>query len=235
MFHAKSAEFLSVFIARGLAYFFMAIFSGYIQASLAKRLGDDTAEEHGFLTLNPFVYIDPIGFFAFLMTGFGWGQQVPIDPRNFSGKYKRLELVATYAIYPFALSLVAVMTLFLLVAFLGGATLSLPMPGFFVDHYAITHALRMIIGSMVKFGIFFVLFNALLTAVRLGVLYLAGRANMLWHVAEMSSLALALLLVLFFAEALHRLAVDIILFLQLFLWQWWKLILTLSGLISWYR
>jgi len=48
-------------------------------AFAAKLLGDDTAERQGRLTLNPFVHVDPIGAFAMLLIGFGWGKPVPVN------------------------------------------------------------------------------------------------------------------------------------------------------------
>lgn len=56
----------------------------------ANRLGDDTAERMGRLTLNPLAHIDPIGTIALpiLLTmkglpAFGWARPVPIDPTRF--------------------------------------------------------------------------------------------------------------------------------------------------------
>lgn len=43
-------------------------------------LGDTTAERQGRLTLNPAAHIDPMGFLALLLLGFGWGKPVPFNP-----------------------------------------------------------------------------------------------------------------------------------------------------------
>lgn len=51
-------------------------------AFAAKRLGDDTAELMGRLTLNPLAHLDPLGAILFLLVGFGWAKPVPVDPRN---------------------------------------------------------------------------------------------------------------------------------------------------------
>ncbi|TSC80456.1 MAG: peptidase M50 [Candidatus Peregrinibacteria bacterium Gr01-1014_25] len=52
-------------------------------AWMAKRLGDDTAEHAGRLTLNPLSHIDPLGALMFLIVGFGWARPVPVDPSSF--------------------------------------------------------------------------------------------------------------------------------------------------------
>lgn len=51
----------------------------------ARRLGDDTAERMGRLTLNPFAHIDFLGtiLLPFLRVPLGWASPVPIDPAQF--------------------------------------------------------------------------------------------------------------------------------------------------------
>ena len=52
---------------------------GYV----AYKMGDPTARNLGRLTLNPSKHLDPIGFLAMLVFGFGWAKPVPINARNF--------------------------------------------------------------------------------------------------------------------------------------------------------
>jgi Zn-dependent protease len=51
----------------------------------AFRLGDDTAERLGRLTLNPLPHIDPIGTLLLPLLGvpFGWARPVPVNPNRF--------------------------------------------------------------------------------------------------------------------------------------------------------
>ena len=51
----------------------------------ARRLGDDTAERLGRLTLNPLAHIDPIGTLILPLLGipFGWAKPVPVNPTRF--------------------------------------------------------------------------------------------------------------------------------------------------------
>ena len=49
---------------------------------MAKLRGDTTAERMGRLTLNPFAHLDPMGFLAVLLLGFGWAKPVPYNPYN---------------------------------------------------------------------------------------------------------------------------------------------------------
>jgi Zn-dependent protease len=52
---------------------------GYV----AYKLGDPTAHSMGRLTLNPLKHLDPFGFLAMVLFGFGWAKPVPINTRYF--------------------------------------------------------------------------------------------------------------------------------------------------------
>jgi Zn-dependent protease len=66
----------------------------FAHAWVAKRLGDDTAEKQGRLTLNPLPHVDPIGTvllpLAIMVAGggamgfFGWARPVPVNAGRFS-------------------------------------------------------------------------------------------------------------------------------------------------------
>ncbi|MBQ6440186.1 MAG: site-2 protease family protein [Mogibacterium sp.] len=59
-------------------------FHEFAHAWMSDRLGDPTPRRQGRVTVNPLAHIDPIGFLALLLVGFGWGKPVQIDP----GYYK---------------------------------------------------------------------------------------------------------------------------------------------------
>ena len=52
----------------------------FSHALVALRLGDDTAQRAGRLSLNPIRHIDPVGFIFLLLAGFGWARPVLVDP-----------------------------------------------------------------------------------------------------------------------------------------------------------
>ncbi len=51
---------------------------------IAYKLGDDTAQKSGRLSLNPLKHLNPIGFLCMLFFRFGWANPVPIR----AGKFK---------------------------------------------------------------------------------------------------------------------------------------------------
>ena len=76
---------------------FMALtFHEFAHGWAARRLGDQTAESQGRLTLNPIAHIDPFGTIllpAILILSrspilFGWAKPVPINPLNFRNPRK---------------------------------------------------------------------------------------------------------------------------------------------------
>lgn len=60
----------------------------YCHGYAAYKCGDNTAQWHGRLSLNPLKHLDPIGTLMMLLFGFGYARPVPINPRNFN-HYKR--------------------------------------------------------------------------------------------------------------------------------------------------
>ena len=66
----------------------------YAHAFAAYKLGDDTAEKRGRLSLNPLNHIDPIGAISMILFRFGWAKPVPIDPRNFKKPKRDFAIVA---------------------------------------------------------------------------------------------------------------------------------------------
>ena len=71
-------------------------FHEYAHALVAYKLGDDTPRLQNRLTINPAAHIDPVGFIALLLVGFGWGRPVEINPRNFRNM-RRDELMVSLA------------------------------------------------------------------------------------------------------------------------------------------
>ena len=59
-------------------------FHEFAHGFAAYKLGDDTAENDGRLSLNPFAHLDPVGTLMLLVAGFGWGKPVQVNPRNYN-------------------------------------------------------------------------------------------------------------------------------------------------------
>lgn len=66
----------------------------FAHAYAAYRLGDDTAQRAGRLTLNPLAHLDPIGTLMLFLVGFGYAKPVPVNVRNFSRPRRDDSIVA---------------------------------------------------------------------------------------------------------------------------------------------
>jgi Zn-dependent protease len=85
-------------LALGLTGYVVLLFSLSVHESAhalaALKLGDDTAQREGRISLNPIDHIDPIGTLLFpliqIFTGFpllGWAKPTPYNPANFRREY----------------------------------------------------------------------------------------------------------------------------------------------------
>ncbi len=81
-----------------LAYCFSVTIAGAVKAWVAKKAGDYTAEHAGFLTLDPLMHVDLIGLVVLLMTGFGWGREVPVNVHNVRYPYRDMKILSIYYI-----------------------------------------------------------------------------------------------------------------------------------------
>ncbi|HWI55117.1 MAG TPA: site-2 protease family protein, partial [Desulfobacteria bacterium] len=68
----------------------------FAHAYTAYLLGDPTPKEQGRLTFVPHKHIDPIGFIAIFIAGFGWAKPVEVNPGNFS-KPERDDILVSLA------------------------------------------------------------------------------------------------------------------------------------------
>jgi Zn-dependent protease len=72
-------------------------FHEYAHGLVAYRLGDNTAYDHGRLTLNPAAHVDPVGLILLFLAGFGWAKPVPVNPYNLKGDIQRGMLLVSLA------------------------------------------------------------------------------------------------------------------------------------------
>jgi len=94
---------------------FSAILHEYAHGWMARRLGDDTAEREGRLTLNPLKHLDPIGSIVvpllLVITKapffIAWAKPVPYNPYNLRDKkYGELKVAAAGPLTSFALAII---------------------------------------------------------------------------------------------------------------------------------
>jgi hypothetical protein len=94
-----------------ITYFWLIPLLGFFRAWTAKKMGDNTPEMLGFLTLDPFVHTDMLGLGVLCLFGAGWGVHIPIYLNNINGNYanlKRLVVLFSDALLSFLVAVIAV-------------------------------------------------------------------------------------------------------------------------------
>lgn len=92
MINLASAEWLFSLIILIIAYFVSVTINGVLQAKVASKLGDPTAEDMGYASFNPFVHLDPLSFIALILLHIGWPRFIPINPFNVHGPHRLIRL-----------------------------------------------------------------------------------------------------------------------------------------------
>lgn len=82
------------YICRAAVLLFLLPVHEYSHARVALALGDETAENEGRITLNPFRHLDPIGSGLLFFAGVGWAKPVPVDAQNFKNPKYGMALTA---------------------------------------------------------------------------------------------------------------------------------------------
>lgn len=114
MITLHTTELLISVITFFAAYLVVVTCSNVFRAWVAAKMGDDTGVSLGFLTLNPFFHIDPIGVICLFVFYFGWGRMVPINPLNIYGPHRTLRLAVAYlsdTFAHFAMSVIGIIAL----------------------------------------------------------------------------------------------------------------------------
>lgn len=104
-----------------LTYFTVIPIIGFFRAWVAEKMGDDTPEQLGYLTLNPMAHVSFfwLAIMALGFVPFGFGQYIPINPHNFHGKWRVFRMLAAYLSDATANIVLALLALFCFVLFFG--------------------------------------------------------------------------------------------------------------------
>lgn len=99
MINVQSAELFITLITFTIVYILSVTLVGYFHAWVTNRMGDDTAVEMGFLTLNPMQHIDIVGIVCLFLFRIGWGSRIPIDASKIDSNSKVGRWVKLYTAY----------------------------------------------------------------------------------------------------------------------------------------
>lgn len=74
-----------------LTYFWLIPVLGCFRAWVAKKMGDDTPEMLGYLTLDPFIHTDMVGLLVLCVFSAGWGAYIPVYLSNIQGRFANIK------------------------------------------------------------------------------------------------------------------------------------------------
>jgi hypothetical protein len=227
LFNNFTAESIITLTALVFAYFFSVSLVGYLQARLALYLGDDTPAAAGFLTLNPLVHMDVIGFTLLILLGFGWGRAMPIDPNMIRGPNRSVKLLLLYAIEPILCLILASLALCGAVLILGPHQVgliksfikemfysgSVPFKRFALQypaHSSLGLVSALLLMALVFFNIFLATLSLILNGFRYALVVGFDKGYSYTKYADYFVFLFPLLVVFFFADPLRKVLLNII-------------------------
>jgi hypothetical protein len=125
MINLPTAEYIVSLVLLIFVYLTSTTINGYIQASVALKLGDSTPEESGFLTLNPLAHMDVFGFLLLLVTHLGWGKFIPFNYEHVHGKHRMSRIFIMYSMETIVSVILALLALVVAVIWYGPRIVSL--------------------------------------------------------------------------------------------------------------
>lgn len=222
MINLRDIEHIIYLITFAIAYLITETICGWFRAYTAKKMGDDTAQELGFLTLNPFPHIDWIGFIFLLHFGFGWGKAAPISPENITKPHRTLKLCCAYFSDTIAHLFLALLSFVLLISIFGTKmieiidpmmyhkNISLPYLTYFYPHSpSFVLSIAIILAAMMYLSIILAVLNFIVNGFRLVMLLFFNESLGLWYI----DLVVPILLILLFANSLQKYVIDGITFI----------------------
>ncbi len=212
MINLRNIEHIIYIITFIIAYLITETASGWFRAYAAKKMGDDTPEALGFLSLNPLVHIDWVGLIFLIYFGFGWGRAAPITPENINEPHKNLKLACAYFSDTFAHLILALCAFVTLVSIFGTKIIDIAEPMFYYRNISLpylTHyyphcassilTIAVILVAIMYLCIILAVLNFIVNGFRLIMYIFFNESFGLWYI----DLIVPIMLILLFANSLQ--------------------------------
>lgn len=225
-FSLRNIEYIIYIITFLIAYLIAETLCGWFRAYIAKKMGDDTPELMGFLSLNPLVHIDPIGILFLVISGFGWGRASTLNPYNIYGPHRGLKLACAYFSDSLAHLVIALSSLVVLLCCFGTTMLTLAEPMLSCRHISLPLltlyyptssslilSLAMVLVALTYLSVILAVLNSIVNGFRLSMILYFHESIGLWYI----DLIVPIVLILFFANILREYVIHGIMALAYFL------------------
>lgn len=204
MIYYKFAIYATYYISLILSYMILVTMVGCIRALVAKWMGDDTAEQQGFLTLNPAVHADLFGLILLISLGIGWGRQIPINPTNINGRCRWLKLSIAMLSGVFSYLLFAVVGLVALAFAISPAEAF----GHIGTCVSTPNSVISILDLFITMCVFLAAIELVINIVSLGMLYVLERYEDAWQYASYAVLLIPILIFLLYGSQIQLLLAN---------------------------
>ena len=226
----RNIEFFMSILTMLVAYIITETSCGFIRAWVAKKMGDDSAERNGFLSLNPLVHVDMIGVIFLILYNFGWGRYIPINPYAIHGPMQRLKITIAYFSDTIARLLLAVIALVALLSSFGLTLLEVVKPMIFHRHIALPIlakyypetsslmlTLAIILAAIIYLCVLLAVLNLIVNTVRLVILFYFQESLGSGYL----EFFIPILLIIFLADPLQHKAIDFVILAAYHLTRLW--------------
>lgn len=190
-----------------LGYTFSVTLAGAFKAWIAKKAGDYTAEHAGFLTLDPLAHVDFVGMIVLLMTGFGWGREVPVNIYNFHAPRRTMKVLSVY----YASTLAHIMLGVVVILLLSGLKVLQVM---YVGPTIVGSTLELVLQASMGVNIFLAMLRFIQSSIDLIFMHVIERHPEYGMYIQLGSLVATLMLLLFLGRQIQMLFGNLILLLS---------------------
>lgn len=217
MFNLRNIVDIIYLITFIIAYLISETLCGWFRAYVAKKVGDNTPADMGFLSFNPLVHIDPIGMLFLVISGFGWGRASPINPYNIEEPHRGLKLSLAYFSDTFAHLVIAIVSLVVLLCCFGTTMIVLAKPILLYHHESLplltkyyphrsslVLSMAMVLIALIYLCVILTVLNFIVNGFRLVMVLFFHESIGLWYI----DLVIPILLILFFANPLREYVID---------------------------
>ncbi len=223
MLNLNDARAIISLISFFLAYVVAVTPAGAFRSWVAHKMGDDTADELGFTTLNPVMHMDPIGVLFLILANFGWGRYIPVNPFNIHQPYRWLKLFLIYisdvSVYMISaiISLVALISLFgvhvmvIALPMIQGRILFLrtvSLADMYPQSSSLVIALGLILIAYACINVVLAVLQLILNIFGLAVFYIGERRPGAWQYNFFILFGVPMVLILLFADQLNVLVIK---------------------------
>lgn len=223
MLNITTTQSIATVISLFCAYLISTTLTGSGQAWVAKKMGDDSAADAGFLSLNPLDHLDAIGSMMVVFFGIGWGRQIPIDLYSIQEPYRFWRLFLVFCSESIISLLLALTSLTLLIIKFSRGSFIVALEMFFSGNSPMHLfaqlfpetssgfiAIALLFVAMIFFNIIIATISLIINMLRFALLIGNDRGYAYAQYADYISLLAPLLILFLLADPLRSILMQIV-------------------------